>query len=148
MLDVVDLEGDIWRHARKLKWSALLMLAAQDKRSIPWTHNLGCVGLMSFPRTLFLISVNNVLRAEHNYTSALGYMSPISMAQSPVPVPMSRIRCGSGPIGARCSLPLIRSVHRWWYRSKRSSSDYIEVSERFFCESQSEVLSGTNFIVW
>jgi hypothetical protein len=36
-------------------------------------------------------------------TSAEGYVSAISMAQMPVPVPTSRMRCGLSPIGALCS---------------------------------------------
>lgn len=38
-------------------------------------------------------------------TSAFGYRSAISIAQMPVPVPTSRIRCGFGLIGDWCSRP-------------------------------------------
>lgn len=46
--------------------------------------------------------------------SASATYSPASMAQMPVPVPTSKMRCGSLPIGDKCSLlPSIRR-HMWW----------------------------------
>lgn len=43
--------------------------------------------------------------------------SPASIAQIPVPVPMSRIRWGLLPTGDRCSLFLSIRRQTWWMRS-------------------------------
>lgn len=54
-------------------------------------------------------------------TSASGNSSPKSMAQMPVPVPMSRTLLGS-LTGARKSLPSMINVEVWWMMSKASEA--------------------------
>lgn len=47
-------------------------------------------------------------------TSAEGNWSAKSMAQIPVPVPISITFCGLSPMGARKSRPSRRRVNSWW----------------------------------
>lgn len=74
-------------------------------------YHEGCVGLKSVP-----------------ITAASGNSSPTSMAQMPVPVPMSRILSGFS-IGAKKSLSDIMTLIIWWVRSRRSSSFYVTFGE-------------------
>lgn len=70
------------------------------------SHQLGWTGERSVPITV-----------------ELGYLSAISIAQIPVPVPTSKILIGFDR-GARCRLPPHRSVMTWCLRSIRSISRY------------------------
>jgi len=60
-------------------------------------YHVGCIGLRSTPTTC-----------------AEGNISPMSNAQMPVPVPQSRMLCGSRVSGAAYRLPRRERNWRWW----------------------------------
>jgi hypothetical protein len=83
-----------------------LQSSALDSLTAHKLYHRGWIGLSSFP-----------------ITCAFGNLSPISIAQMPVPVPISRMRialsCGSS---AKCNSSSKSSKHRWWFRSSLSCS--------------------------
>lgn len=103
---IINLEADILRnpdHPSAIKGQGSLGTRCRSYVGAS-SYQVGWMGDKSVPVTI-----------------AFGNRSAISMAQRPVPVPMSRIRLGFSR-GARCNSPLRRRVMTWCCRSSRSSS--------------------------
>lgn len=104
--------------------------------------NVGWMGLRSTPMT-----------------SAIGYASPMSTHQIPVPVPKSRILLGFSPIGAKCSLsPQTATVIACFMSSRSCSCSSLGNTSSFLLAIARNMLSrlghrgpriwGTGMRVW
>lgn len=75
-----------------------------------------------------------------------GVYSPISMAQIPVPAPMSRIFTGTSfGSGQKCNLLSMTILTIWWNRSRRSNSVFGQIS--IFSQSQCSWSGGVYIII-
>jgi len=82
-LRILNFEPTVWRSPRRLHRTTLPSQSATCRRHpVPHTY------MRSVP-----------------ITSAIGYLSAISIAQIPVPVPISRMRSGAVATGAWCRFP-------------------------------------------
>lgn len=96
---IVDLELDIWGDPGGLDWA---QVCSDDLGG-------GIVPVAANQSTATRIRSRGGGSWTHSATS---------IAQMPVPVPMSRILCGFLPMGARTSLPPWTRTQMWWIMSR------------------------------
>ena len=120
------------------------------------TYQLGCVGLRSVPRTsakgylspgfISWLLQRSCWRTFLQETEWGGVYSPISMAQIPVPAPMSRIFTGASfGSGQKCKTSFMTIFIIWWTRSRRSNSVFGQIS--IVSQSQCSWSEGVYIII-